>query len=149
LCRSGPFCDGRYPRTFGSCHNLPPRDPPLAHFENKEVSTFLHFPVSYFSQGNPDMNRSTTQQPGPWWILPKASIQETTTPELMTARGLGTSQNSKKERSTLPAFPGRTVLIRPQELKNGILPPLVPHMCKHTLVTLINRTCRAIGALRT
>jgi hypothetical protein len=62
------------------------RDPPFAHFENKQVQICLHFPVSYISQGNRDLKRSTALQTNPRWIIPKESVQETPTPELMTAR---------------------------------------------------------------
>jgi hypothetical protein len=52
-----------------------PRNFTLAHFENKEVPTFLHFPVCCLSRGNLDLKPSTARQTGPRW---------TATPELMT-----------------------------------------------------------------
>jgi hypothetical protein len=70
------------PASITSCH---PRDPPLAHFKNKEVSTFLHFPMSYLSQENLELKPSTVPHSGPRWIIPKVSVQGTPTPELMTA----------------------------------------------------------------
>jgi hypothetical protein len=84
LCGSGSFSDSRHLRTSSIIH----RDHPLAHFENKEVSTFLHFPIGHLSQGNLDLKLSTLQEAGPWSIIlnmPIQSVQESSIPELRTA----------------------------------------------------------------
>jgi hypothetical protein len=94
-----------------------PRDPPSAHFENKKVSKFLHFPIICLSLGNLDLKPSTARQTGPWWIIPKPSVQETSTyfylsmalqlfghgplqetptPESMTARNCHISDSQRK-----------------------------------------------------
>jgi hypothetical protein len=52
-------------------------------------------PTSHLSQGNLDLKRSTARQTGPWWIIPKGSVQ-VTSPELMTARTCQISGSEKK-----------------------------------------------------
>jgi hypothetical protein len=74
VARSEPVENSGPPASVMSCL---PCDPPSGHFENKEVSTFLHFPIRYLSQGNLGLKPSTARQTGPWWIIPKSSVQET------------------------------------------------------------------------
>jgi hypothetical protein len=69
----------------------------LADFENKDVSTFLRFPISCSAQENLDLKSSTARQTGPRWIIPKALVQETPTPELMAARTCQMSGSERKD----------------------------------------------------
>jgi hypothetical protein len=117
------------PASVTSC---PPRDPPLVHFENKEVSTFLHFPISYLSQGNHDLKPSTARQTGPRWIIPKASGLRNFCTRINDCTNLSNLRFSKKtevlklhkilrRRPTFLVFPARIGLSRPDRCKNGIL----------------------------
>jgi hypothetical protein len=42
-----------------------PRNPPLGHFENKEVPTLIYFPTSYLSEGSLDLKPSTARKDEP------------------------------------------------------------------------------------
>jgi hypothetical protein len=83
--RSDSFRDGIELRTSGFRHNLSPFSSFPTSIGYKEVSTRLHFRISYFPQRSIDFKTSTAGQTRPWWIIPKASVQETAAPELMSA----------------------------------------------------------------
>jgi hypothetical protein len=73
--------DSSGPRAFVRSYLL--RDPSLALFENMDVSTFSHFPISCLSWGSLDLKPSAARQEGPWWTIAKALVQEIWTTELM------------------------------------------------------------------
>jgi hypothetical protein len=119
------------------------RDPPFAHFEIKDVSTFLHFPVSNLSQGNPDLKHTTARQ-----IIPKASVQLTASARICQISGFQRKTEVMKlykilskstNTSGLPSKNWPNSLI---SVQGWGLPSSGFSACANTcLVTLINITC--------
>jgi hypothetical protein len=134
-----------------------PRDPPLAHFENKEVSTILHFLISCLSQGNLDHKHWTARQTGPWWISRNVGLRNsysrindcTSLSNIRFSKksgGLEISQNSSQKTMHASSLPSRKWPKWPTTVQERN-----PPTCANTLLTLINitynnnsRPCRPI-----
>jgi hypothetical protein len=61
-----------------------------------EVSTFLHFPINYIFREISTLSPRRHATDKPLMDIPKASVQETPTPELTTARTCQISSSQRK-----------------------------------------------------